>query len=292
LRHASGVQRGMKSAVCLIVRNEVRDIDEWIAHHALVGFDAQIIFDNCSTDGTVERIHAARRTYDIRFHNWENRSKQAQTLAYEAACEAYKLEFDWIAFLDSDEFLITPEDDSVAALLSRVEDWSAVALNWAVYGSNGHDEAPPGLVLENFTRRADESFFPARHVKSIVRPQLARNCPNPHFFNMIGSADRRYCDAHGNPMLWMTAPEAPGGVLRGLSRAQPDYTAPRINHYFTRSRAHWLAKVNRGYPSDVAIRTMEEFDTYDRNEVEDPIALRNLPALRAAVARLAAAEVV
>jgi len=282
----------MKIAVCLIVRNEVRDIDEWIAHHALAGFDTQIIFDNGSVDGTVERIRAAARTYDIRFHNWVNRSKQAQTLAYEAACTAYKLEFDWIAFLDSDEFLITANGESASALLERFGDWSAVALNWAVYGSSGHDEAPPGLVLENFTRRADESFFPARHVKSIVRPRLATNCPNPHFFNMAGNAERRYCDAHGNPMLWMLAPEGPGGVLRGLSRAQPDYTAARINHYFTRSRAHWLAKVNRGYPSDVAVRTLEEFDTYDRNEVEDPIALRNIAALRAAVARLAAEEVI
>ena len=29
----------MKTAICLIVRNEVRDIQEWIAHHALAGFD-------------------------------------------------------------------------------------------------------------------------------------------------------------------------------------------------------------------------------------------------------------
>jgi glycosyltransferase involved in cell wall biosynthesis len=280
----------MKIAACLIVRNEVRDIDEWIAHHALAGFDTQIIFDNGSTDGTVERIHAAARHYDIRFHNWVNRSKQAQTLAYEAACEAYKLEFDWIAFLDSDEFLITPNGESAATLMARFDDWSAVALNWAVYGSNGHTDAPPGLVLENFTRRADETFFPARHVKSIVRPRLASSCPNPHYFNMTGSMERRYCDAYGNSMLWMYAPEASGGVLRGLSRAQPGYTCARINHYFTRSRAHWIAKVNRGYPSDVAIRTLEEFDTYDRNEVEDPIGLRNITALRTAVARLADGE--
>ena len=281
----------MKIAVCLIVRNEARDIDEWIAHHALAGFDTQIIFDNGSTDGTVERIHAAARTYDIRFHNWVNRSKQAQTLAYEAACTAYKLEFDWIAFLDSDEFFITPNGESAPAFLERFEDWSAVALNWAVYGSSGHANAPPGLVLENFTRRADESFFPARHVKSIVRPGLATGCPNPHVFNMQGNAERRYCDARGNPMLWLLAPEGPGGVIRGLSRAQPDYTAARINHYFTRSRAHWLAKLNRGYPSDVAIRTLEEFDTYDRNELADPIALRNITALRTAVAQLAAEDV-
>jgi hypothetical protein len=75
-------------------------------------------------------------------------------------------------------------------------------------------------------------------------------------------------------------------VLRGVSRAQPDYSVARVNHYFTRSRAHWLAKLQRGYPSDVAIRKLEEFDTYNRNEIADPIALRRLDALRAAVATL------
>ena len=276
----------MKSAVCLIVRNEARDIQEWMAFHALAGFDTLIIFDNGSDDGTADLIRAAARRYDVRFHHWENRSQASQALAYEAACEAYKLEFDWIAFIDSDEFLVTTDDVPVNQFFARFEGWSAIAINWAVYGANGHEEFPPGLVVENFTRRADAAFFPARHVKSIIRPRLAVRCGNPHYFEMREDIDGHYCDPHGNYMLWMRAPEAPGGVLRGVSRAAPDYSVARINHYFTRSRAHWLAKLARGYPSDVAVRKMEEFDEYNRNEVEDLIALRRVDALRAEVAAL------
>jgi hypothetical protein len=276
----------MKSAVCLIVRNEARDINEWIAHHALAGFDAQIIFDNVSSDGTSDCIRAAAQHYDIRYHAWLNRSQQSQTLAYEAACRAYKLEFDWIAFLDSDEFFLTANGEPANNFLARYEGWSAIAVNWAVYGANGHEDFPAGLVAENFTARAAEDFFPARHVKSIVRPRLVRTCPNPHYFDMAEDRDGHYCDTHGSYMLWLQAPESPDGVLRGVSRAQPDYSVARVNHYFTRSRAHWLAKLQRGYPSDVAIRKLEEFDTYNRNEIADPIALRRLDALRAAVATL------
>lgn len=278
----------MKTAICLIVRNEVRDIQEWIAFHALAGFDTQIIFDNRSDDGTAALIQAAARHHDIRFHDWDNRSAASQVLAYQAACQAYHLEFDWIAFLDSDEFFVTTEDIPVNTFLARYEGWSAVALNWAVYGANGHEAFPPGLVVETFTRRAPEDFFPARHVKSIVRPRLALRCANPHYFDMAEDIDGHYCDPAGSYMLWMRAPEAPGGTLRGVSRALPDYAIARVNHYFTRSRAHWAAKVRRGYPEDVAVRKMEEFATYDRNEVEDPIATRHLGALREAVARLRA----
>jgi glycosyltransferase involved in cell wall biosynthesis len=278
----------LKSAVCLIVRNEVRDIEEWIAFHALAGFDSQIIFDNGSIDGTAALIKAAASTYDIRFHDWTNRSARSQVLAYEAACEAYKLEFDWIAFIDSDEFLVTAGGESVNTFLARFDGFSAVAVNWAIYGADGHDDWPAGLVVESFGRRAEASFFPARHVKSIIRPRLAVNCLNPHYFTMREDTDGHYCDTHGRYMLWLRAPEAPGGVMRGVSRALPDYSACRVNHYFTRSRAHFRAKLQRGYPSDVAIRRLEEFDEYDRNEVADPIAMRDLSALKAAVARLRA----
>jgi glycosyltransferase involved in cell wall biosynthesis len=276
----------MKSAICLIVRDEARDIQEWIAFHALAGFDTQIIFDNGSTDGTAALIQAARRQYDIRFHDWENRTAGSQVLAYMAACEAYRLEFDWIAFLDSDEFLVVPQAEPVNEFLARFEGWSAIAVNWAVYGSAGHDAVPDGLIVENFTRRADADFFPARHVKSIVRPRLAQACPNPHYFAMLEDIDGHYCDAAGQYMLWVRAPEVAGGVLRGVSRAPPDYALCRVNHYFTRSRAHWRAKLARGYPSELVIRKMEEFDQYDRNEVEDPVAAGRAQAVREAVNRL------
>jgi glycosyltransferase involved in cell wall biosynthesis len=276
----------VRSAICLIVRNEARDIQEWIAFHGLAGFDTQIIFDNRSTDATPALIQAASRHYDIRFHDWDNRSPGTQVLAYMAACEAYQREFDWMAFLDSDEFLVTPRGEAVNDFLAGFDGWSAIGLNWAVYGANGHEAWPDGLVVENFTRRAPPAFFPARHVKSIVRPGLARACGNPHYFDMREARDGHYCDGRGQYMLWHQAPEVPGGVLRGVSRAAPDYALGRVNHYFTRSRAHWQAKLARGYPSDFLIRKQEEFDQYNRNEITDPVALRRVGALRQAVARL------
>jgi glycosyltransferase involved in cell wall biosynthesis len=279
----------MKSAACLIVRNEEAHILEWMAFHTRAGFDTLIIFDNASTDATPALIRHAAAHCDIRFHDWQNRSQQSQALAYEAACQAYRLEFDWIAFIDSDEFLVTAQPMPINTLLARYEGWSAIAVNWAVYGANGHEAAPAGLVIENFTRRAPESFFPARHVKSIIRPRLAIRCPNPHYFEMREDIDGHYCDTLGRYMLWLRAPESPDGLMRGVSRAEPDYSVMRVNHYFTRSRAHWQAKLARGYPDDLVQRKIEEFDTYNRNEVADPVAARDGPALRRAIAALTAA---
>ncbi len=277
----------MKSAICLIVRNEARDIAEWIAFHALVGFDSQIIFDNRSDDDTAAIVKSAAALHDVRYHHWADSSVRSQVAAYEAACQAYGLEFDWIAFVDSDEFVIPSADEPINAFLARHEGWSGIAVNWAVYGANGHDGFPGGLVLESFTRRASTEFFPARHVKSIIRPRFAARCLNPHCFDLRGDRLGSYCDARGRSMQWLAAPEQ-GGILPGVSQEPPDYGGCRVNHYFTRSRAHWAAKLRRGYPSDVAIRRAAEFIEYDRNEVADGIAGRYLPALRLGVGRLEA----
>jgi len=273
----------MKSAICLIVRNEVRDIAEWMAFHALIGFDTQIIFDNSSDDGTTDIIKAAARLHDIRYHFWPNSSQGSQVLAYQAACDAYRLEFDWIGFVDSDEFVMPAEDVRINDFLGRFDGFSGVALHWAVFGANGHEDFPSGLVLESFTRRAAADFFPARHVKCIIRPGFAGRCLNPHCFELRGDRGGSYCDALGRPMEWW--PEG-SGIIPGLSRAEPDYSACRINHYFTRSRAHWMAKLKRGYPSDVAVRKMEEFDSYNRNEIADFLAERYLPGVRLGIAAI------
>ena len=276
----------MKTAVCLIVRNEVRDIAEWIAFHALAGFDTQIIFDNRSDDGTTDIVKSAGARYDIRYHHWPHSGPDSQVSAYEAACAAYKLEFDWIAFVDSDEFVVIAGAEPIGDYLARFEGWSGVALNWAIYGSDGHEAFPDGLVMESFTRRAGLDFFPVRHVKSIIRPGFAARCLNPHCFDLRGHRLGSYATPRQRPMQWWPAPEL-GGILPGVSLELPDYATARINHYFTRSRAHWLAKLARGYPSDIAIRKRAEFDIYDRNDVRDAMPEAVLRDLKRNVAALA-----
>jgi glycosyltransferase involved in cell wall biosynthesis len=275
----------MKSAVCLIVRNEARDIGEWIAYHGAIGFDTQIIFNNCSDDGTGPILASASRFYDLRLHDWKDSTAQFQTSAYDAALKAYRQEFDWMAFIDSDEFLVINDNRKVNDFLAAYEPWSGIALPWAVYGANGHEDFPDKLVIESFTRRAGADFFPARHTKTILRPGFARATLNPHCFDLDGNRAGSYCDPLGRTIAWHPAPEH-GGVLPGFVADPPDYSVARINHYFTRSRAHWLEKLRRGYRGDLAIRKMAEFDEYNRNDIDDPIATRAAAAVRAGLARI------
>lgn len=272
----------MKSAVCLIVKDEVRDVAEWLAYHSLAGFDSALVYDNGSTDGTIDVIKAAADVLDVRLTEWPRSDIRSQMDAYEHACRTWQDEFDWIAFFDVDEFFVL-HGPPLQTFLDRPADTSAVAVNWAIFGSNGHEAYPDDLVIRSFLRRAPSDMFVNRHVKSILRPRSLKACLNPHCFDVEGKT----ADPSGRPVDWFYV-EAGNYVERGLTAAAPDFNVAQLNHYFLRSRAHWARKVSRGYPADVAIRKLEQFDEYDRNEVHDGSAMRNAPLVQALCEDIAA----
>ena len=263
----------MKIAACLFVRNEEHNILEWLAYHLAVGFDTLFIYDNLSTDGTTDIIRNASNNADIRIKSWRETGRYAQILAYNNCLLTAGREFDWICFIDSDEFFVPERHADAKTMLETVGDCRAVAVNMAFFGSSGHDAAPEGLVIENFTRRAPTNFDPNCLTKSFVRPGPSL-CLTPHYFPGIGT----YSQPSGAPALW--AHKTPG-----RTRDEANFGVCRINHYFTRSRAHWRAKIRRGYPD--IVRDEAEFQSYDRNEVLDETALRFLPETLATMTMLA-----
>jgi capsular polysaccharide biosynthesis protein len=246
----------MTAAICAVLKNE-ECILEWIAFHKAIGFDAFIIIDDHSTNGMTGLIEMAQASQevDIRLSTWEEIGKGQQGIAYAKVCQKYKEEFEWIAFIDGDEFIVPAHIGKISELLDLCKDFSAIALQWLIFGSSNHVEKPQGLVIDNYTGRAVPEFGPNRHVKSIVRPNKVIRGLNPHFFEVDGG----YCHVDGNAVEW-TSP----GLLKTLSKS----LEWRVHHYFTRSKAHWLERMQRGQLGAFT-RTLEDFISYDRNEITD-----------------------
>ena len=97
---------------------------------------------------------------------------------------------EWCAFLDADEFIGNGAADGASAaaaetfsmFLGRHASHCAIGLNWALFGSAGHMERPPGLLQEAFLRRAEDGFAVQRHIKSLVRPQYTMGVHHAHGF--------------------------------------------------------------------------------------------------------------
>ncbi|MCF3948239.1 glycosyltransferase family 2 protein [Acidiphilium iwatense] len=245
-----------------VVKDEERHIAEWIAYQFAVGFDTVVLFDNGSTDQTVTRARALAAHRDVRVIDWPVFAPDYQVRAYEDAARRFTGEFDWLGFFDTDEFLVMAPDFDLRAILALWRDAAAIGVPWAIFGSSGHVNWPDGLVIEEFVYRAQPSFGPNRHIKSIIRPERMKSCLNAHAFEMDGV----YRGLAGNELSWSQP---------GVLDCEPDYRMGKLHHYFTRSQAHWDAKIRRGYHD--TDRKASEFEAYDRNEVFDDAAVRYAP---------------
>jgi glycosyltransferase involved in cell wall biosynthesis len=255
----------LKTAVCTVVRNEL-DIAEWLAYQHVVGFDTVILFDNGSTDNTLEVAHAFSHYQDVRIIPWDNRTQTWQISAFNAAKHLFRYEFDWIAFFDADEFLVLDKEQPLHTLLEDRQAANGIMLSWAMYGSNGHRVRPSGLVIENFFHRAPPTAQINGKCKSIIRPGEMSDCTNPHWFK------GNNVTASGLKAEWTE-----GGI-----RLPPELDKARINHYVTRSWEHWEIRMNRKYPNPKtrALLTTRRFDELDTNEIFDPVAARFASAVR------------
>lgn len=260
----------MSQIACVaIVRNEERHIAEWLAWQFALGFDHVLLLDNLSTDATRTQAACLSGLGGLEILTWPQRGADYQLLAYEFALRHLRGRFEWVAFFDTDEFLVLDPGLTLKGCLRARDEAAAIVIPWAIFGSSGHRNIPDGLVTERFTRRAPASFWPNRHVKSIVRPERFRGLQSVHKFIMDG----RVCFLDGSNSSWAAS---------GHLDCDPDYRLGKLHHYFTRSRAHWADKLRRGYPD--LVREDSAFDVYDRNEVFDNSAFALLPAVRALLA--------
>lgn len=244
-------------AIVCVVKNEADNIAEWIAFHFGIGAQTILVYDNESVDATRDIVLKFTPKHDVRLIKWNLTSTNYQRSAFINAASRLKNDFEWVAFIDADEFIMSENPLSTLSFLrGQPNDVSQVCLNWAVFGSSGHVSKPNGLVIENFNYRSGTSEGINRHVKSIARPGTIISAINPHVFKVNG----RTVDVNGNDIEWSNA----DGI--GLISKEPIYTGAWINHYSTKSQEQWLKKLSRGY-HDISIdrRGLEDLIRFDQN---------------------------
>ncbi|TNF56370.1 MAG: glycosyltransferase family 2 protein [Burkholderiales bacterium] len=270
--------------IAAIFRNEFPYIVEWLAHHRVLGIDAFFIADNGSDDGSTELLAALDRLGYLSMLPFPTRDNTPpQMPAYTALMERHGHQVDWMAFIDADEFLMPTGPHSVKQVLmdaAGTPNAGAMAVNWAVFGSGGHVKQPPGLVLENFQRRAEQQLINNHHIKSIVRCQAFASVDgNPHIFRL--HEGWHYVHPDGTELQH----HAERG--RGLSQ-KICWDRLRLNHYVVKSREEFE---RRKSPKGSATRMDRSkgqgyFQHHDRNEMADAVNPLLLRAVQAEVDRI------
>ena len=160
-----------KIVLCAIAKCENRYITEWIGWHFNIGFDKIVIYDNNDKDG--ERIRdAVGEIQNVEIVNWikhKQRCCEAQVSAYND-CYVRYADWNWIMFLDIDEFLEFKNGMSVREYLDLdwVGDANAIKFHWKCYSDNGYTESQPGLVTETYTELCEDRSV-NRYTKTMYR---------------------------------------------------------------------------------------------------------------------------
>jgi len=233
-----------------IFKDEAPYLDEWLAFCLLQGVEHFLLYDNSSTDDPRGVLQPWIDGGIVEVIDWPVPFKNgAQSMAALDALRRLRGRSTWVTFLDIDEYLFSPTGKNLPEVLRRYEGHAGVVVNWQCYGSSGHKSRPPGLTIENYTRRARTGWARNRRVKTIVDPWLAIEPQSAHLFDVapgfaLVTEDfqpvRVVRKANGRRRLRHLAAWLPYLPFDPYSKTQPamgqvSVSKLRINHYVTRS---------------------------------------------------------
>ncbi|MDR0466234.1 MAG: glycosyltransferase family 92 protein [Deltaproteobacteria bacterium] len=251
--------------LCAIVKDEDPFLEEWVCHHALLGVEAFIVYDNESAYPVRERLRHYMNGGFLTVV--EIRGKGRQMDAYNHCLRTFGRHFRWLGFLDLDEFAVPKRVNDMRVLLQNYEAAAALGINWQCFGTNGHKARPKGTQLENYVLALESEYWRS-HMKSFVWPQAVRGMWNPHFAVPFG--DRHTVNEGREPVFG--------------SRGPFSARLCQINHYYYRSWQDYYEKLQRGMADGYAHKLPKKIAPPD-GDAPDTSALRFVPGLRAMLER-------
>jgi len=275
-------------SVCLaaILKGEEAFTDEWILYHRMLGVSHFFLYDDDEA-APLKTFLRPHRDY-VTVIPWHGKSqslpgRDRQTKAYLHALHHGALGYEWVAFLDGDEFVTLRKHAHLQEFLSQFPRAGSISLQWHVFGHNGYYDDPPGLITASLTRRMHN---PDRNVKTISRTACIADITTAHFCRL--QAGYRV-DANNR------------NFTEELYPGKSDIA--HINHYQCRSFKRWMERVVRGVPcldapaqvaphelwrtdADECLKKFVTTVALNKNEFVDEFMLRYQQPLEAAVAEI------
>ena len=231
----------MKTAICVIIKDENDYLDEWLSWHLNLGINEIFLYEDYRSKSHLDivkpygdRVHL--NSIDIIFNPPNiNTMEQIQVQLFRYFFNMYKNDFDWILFNDIDEFLILKQP--LHELLEEYKDETAILLNWKWYGASGHINKPKGKVMDNYTKYVTINTDWKYNFKSFLNCKKFKKWEQP---------------TH----------KVEGGVF-----PLTDWGGYKawLNHYFTKSWEEWKTKILERGDVCPGNRKLNEFFNLNRD---------------------------
>jgi hypothetical protein len=255
--------------ICLaaILRDEEPFLDEWLVYHKMIGIDHFFLYDD-APELPLQKLlqpHAAYVTViPWHFMHEERPGRNRQTKAYLHAVEEYGAGFEWITFIDGDEFIVLRKHETIKDFLACFSEAASIVLYWHVFGHNGFYDDPPGPITASLIRRRETPG----DVKSITRPGVIMDIQNAHICELKYSG---WVDAN-NRKLDASNRKYETGIYEGISNVA------HINHYQCRSFKRWMRRPTRG---EVSIDLMQPVPGSETWRMTDEACLKQFVTIMA-----------
>jgi hypothetical protein len=204
----------MKVVLVCIAKNEDNYIEEWLDYNKKLGFDEIIMYQNdwrCD----VNRPFLTKIEFD-------GICKQME--AYNHFLNIFRKNYDYVAFLDCDEFIVLKKHNNIKEFLSEYDNPYGIGINWQFFGSNGKINKENNSLLKQFTFRQKNVN---QHIKCFLKTSSNSYMVLPHNPNTpLMDTNRKYFQGPFND----------NGPVDIIS----------INHYHHKTFEDWLIRCKRG----------------------------------------------
>ncbi|MFY0691160.1 MAG: glycosyltransferase family 2 protein [Paracoccaceae bacterium] len=243
----------MRITIVTTMRNEGPHLLEWLAHHKAAGVTDFLIYSNECADGTDTLLDVLDQAGLVTHIRQKTGSKPPQWQALRAAWEHPVVTgSDWLACIDCDEFINLNNSFSGIPHLIEQSGADAIALQWRLFGHNGHADITDTPTTERFTAAAPPNLiYPAlgNYFKTLFRRQ------GPFRQFGVHRPRQKAPPRHAAP-VWRDGAgrTMPQGFAQTDTRIliwPPRSVAGevRLNHYSLRSAADFMIKRDRGLPN-------------------------------------------
>ncbi|KAL4440670.1 hypothetical protein ABPG77_000379 [Micractinium sp. CCAP 211/92] len=248
LARANGRPPGGYVALCLAVKNQHRELPEYLDYYRRLGVSQVYAMEDPQSDPPLKDVlrpfvqdgfvtHRLMPAPDVMraevlnatCHEYHVHHKQL--MAYTHCLKDYGSNHQWMGFIDADEFVVlTDGTPDLPTLLRDYEAHGALALNWRMFGSNGHETRQNNTLL-SYTKCNAEQAPENTHVKLFANMAYVGRISGPH-----------------------EALHAPGYYTVNTSRQRVngsfsspiDHSRAALNHYILRSKEEFREKRLRG----------------------------------------------
>lgn len=235
----------MKVACIAIAKMEELYIVDWIEHNKKIGIDKIYLADNNDVNYHTPLKPIIQKYIDTGYVEYINyvgfKERSLQSRYYTKQYTKIKNDFDWITFIDIDEYIMIKKYTDIKHMLSDhiFDSFNSICLLWKNFGDSNNVYYVNKPVEERFT-----DWSTSVTMKTIIRGHLdikinSAHDPKNNEYN-INKIFR--CDVLGNKRNYE-------GPVTSYDKCtvQKYYDIAYINHYITKSTEEYIKyKMNRG----------------------------------------------